>query len=697
MIGRTQAELPGLRWDAITPQEWLPVDEARIAEAREHGVCTPYQKEYIHSDGHRIPILVGFALTGEERRESAAFIVDLTELKRAERELSVSEGQLLLAQSTAGFGTWDRDLQTGRTILSESCLSLHGMQRTPNLSFRQLIKHVDAADRKRFLQTIKAAMAGSGALDMDYRVPLPDGAVRWLAARGRILRDESGKPIRFTCISFDITEKKRVAQENQRLAAVLEQSNDFVGLADNRGQPIYVNPAGLRLVGLNSVDEVRRTTIPDYFPQEDRAYLNDVILPYAFAEGSWTGEFRFRNFRTGAVIPVEFNVFAVRDSVSGEFIGVATVTHDITERKRAEEALRASERNFRELAEAVPEMVWTSSPSGSVEYFNSRWYAYTGQAEQDACGWGWSAAMHPEDAAGALERWKRSLETGDDYELEYRFRRSDGVYRWFLGRGVAMRNASGDIVKWYGTCTDIDDQKRTEKALRRSNEDLQQFAWVASHDLQEPLRTVASFTQLLERRFGGRMGSEADDYIRFVVDAANRMSQLIRDLLAYSTATNEHQRVVQTVDCEAIVRTAVAWLSAAITEKGAAVTYGRLPQVDGDPGQLAQVFQNLIGNALKYSNPNEAPRVRVRAHKEEDTWVFAIEDNGIGFARDHAERIFGMFKRLHGRDTPGTGIGLPIARTIIERHGGRMWAESEPNRGSTFWFTLPARVRESEN
>jgi signal transduction histidine kinase len=109
------------------------------------------------------------------------------------------------------------------------------------------------------------------------------------------------------------------------------------------------------------------------------------------------------------------------------------------------------------------------------------------------------------------------------------------------------------------------------------------------------------------------------------------------------------------------------------------------------------VFQNLIGNALKYSNPNEAPRVRVRAHKEEDTWVFAIEDNGIGFARDHAERIFGMFKRLHGRDTPGTGIGLPIARTIIERHGGRMWAESEPNRGSTFWFTLPARVRESEN
>ena len=227
--------------------------------------------------------------------------------------------------------------------------------------------------------------------------------------------------------------------------------------------------------------------------------------------------------------------------------------------------------------------------------------------------------------------------------------------------------------------------------LARSNADLEKFAYVASHDLQEPLRTVASYTKLLERRYRGRLDRDADEFIAYAVDGAVRMQRLIDDLLAYSRVGTRGKSFEPT-DCEAVLDRALANLRVAIEESGAVVTREPLPTLMADGAQLAQVFQNLIGNAIKFRAP-EPPEIHVSAARGDGEWVVAIRDNGIGFDPADAERIFMVFQRLHSHaEYPGTGMGLAICRKIVERHGGRIWVESEPGKGATFRFTVPDRT-----
>jgi light-regulated signal transduction histidine kinase (bacteriophytochrome) len=225
--------------------------------------------------------------------------------------------------------------------------------------------------------------------------------------------------------------------------------------------------------------------------------------------------------------------------------------------------------------------------------------------------------------------------------------------------------------------------------LARSNAELEQFAYVASHDLQEPLRMVASYTQLLQRRYRGRLDDDADEFIAYAVDGATRMQQLIQDLLAYSRV-GTRGRPFEPVDTAALVDGVLADLGARLAETGGVVERGDLPVVVADPLQLRQVFQNLIDNALKYHGA-DPPRVAIAAERAGAEWRFAVRDNGIGVAPEYVERVFGLFQRLHTQaDYPGTGIGLALCQKIVARHGGRIWLESAPGRGATFFFTLPA-------
>ena len=231
----------------------------------------------------------------------------------------------------------------------------------------------------------------------------------------------------------------------------------------------------------------------------------------------------------------------------------------------------------------------------------------------------------------------------------------------------------------------------TEQAdeLARSNRELEQFAYVASHDLQEPLRMVSSYVQLLERRYSGQLDERAEKYIYFAVDGATRMQRLITDLLAYSRVGTQGGELSPT-DTSPVVKEALSNLEVALADSNARVVYPDLPEVTADSSQLVQLFQNLIGNALKFKG-EERPHVEVAAERDGSYWLFSVCDNGIGFDQKYADRVFGVFKRLHrNRDIPGTGIGLAICQRIIDRHGGRIWAESTPGKGATFYFTLPA-------
>ena len=225
--------------------------------------------------------------------------------------------------------------------------------------------------------------------------------------------------------------------------------------------------------------------------------------------------------------------------------------------------------------------------------------------------------------------------------------------------------------------------------LERSNQDLEQFAYAISHDLQEPLRMVNSYLKLLENRFGENIDMTAKEFMDFAVDGSARMQSMIKDLLEYSRVGTRAAELEPT-DAEEACETALANLHVAIADSGAEVETGALPVVEADPSQLARLFQNLVGNAIKYRDANRAPRVRVSAEEDEGTWTFSIEDNGIGIEPEYSERIFAIFQRLHQRDEySGTGVGLAVCKRIVERHGGRIWVDSTPGEGSIFRFTLP--------
>ena len=313
-----------------------------------------------------------------------------------------------------------------------------------------------------------------------------------------------------------------------------------------------------------------------------------------------------------------------------------------------------------------------------------------GYREADLVGRHVAEFVHPGDTEKPLPSATPAV--GSGMEFEHRFRRGDGEYRWLSWS--THQDDEHDLL--YCAVEDVTEHREQAEVvdnllaeLERSNTDLAQFAYVASHDLSEPLRMVSSYVQLLSDRYSGQLDASADEFIAFAVDGATRMKALIDDLLAYSR-TGMTSVIRRRVDCGALVGAALADLDVAISESGALVVADDLPTVIGDPGQLAQVFQNLLSNALKFVSGDRQPEIRVSATRDGTAWRFAVADNGIGIDEMHRERIFTMFKRLHGRaEYPGTGIGLALCHKIVSRFGGQIWLEGRTGGGSVFCFTVP--------
>lgn len=358
------------------------------------------------------------------------------------------------------------------------------------------------------------------------------------------------------------------------------------------------------------------------------------------------------------------------------------------QRKEAETRLRDSEQRFRELAEVGPQLIWVSRPDGTAEYVNRQWVAYAG-LDESAVMEPFATSVHPDDLPEMMQHWQESLETGTPLDAKVRLQRRDGVYRWFVVRSIALRDEAGRIAKWIGSATDIDEQKRVEDELRRANADLEQFAYSASHDLREPLRSIKIYGELLATRYKDRLDGQALEFLGFLRGGASRMENLIADLLAYTQVTQVEQPQGST-DATEVLETVLVDLRQAMTECSARVTADALPSLPVHRTHLQQLFQNIIGNAIKYRDPHRSPEIHVSARRQGDRWVFSIRDNGIGIDHEYKERIFGLFKRLHTNDEySGTGIGLAICQRIVDRYHGHIGVESEAGRGSDFHFSLP--------
>jgi PAS domain S-box-containing protein len=526
----------------------------------------------------------------------------------------------------------------------------------------------------------------------DYVGERQDGSRFCFAPYPAIVRDAEGRIAGGINVLIDTTARRAERKERERdamlLGAIIESSDDAIISKDLNGIITSWNNGAERLFGYTAAEAVGNP-ITILIPP-DRLDEEPEILA-RLRRGERVDHFEtIRRRKDGTLLNISLTISPVKNA-SGKVVGASKIARDITESKRIQSALAESERRFRQLADSMPQIVWTARADGYLDYFNERWYDFSG-FPRDSFGYAsWVAILHPEDVQRYNEVWSESVLSGKPFQIEIRmWDRGEQRWRWFMGRALPIKDAGGRVSKWFGTATDIDSQKRTEEDLRRANEDLERFAFSASHDLQEPLRTVSIYSELIAHRYAAKLDGQALEFLGYLTGAANRLQMLVRDLLAYTRVT-KFEPPAEAANANEALKATLANLAGVAAETGARIDAGPLPVVCVHSAHLQQLFQNLIGNAIKYRSPDRAPVIHVSAERLGGDWTFSVTDNGIGIEPEYQKAIFGLFKRLHAGDS-GTGIGLAICQRIVDRYHGRIWVESEPGRGSRFRFTIPAEI-----
>jgi PAS domain S-box-containing protein len=518
----------------------------------------------------------------------------------------------------------------------------------------------------------------------------------------------------------DITDTKKLREEKQKTEdqyRTMANSIPQLGwMADNEGWIHWYNDRWYEYTG-TTLDEMKgwgwsRVHHPDHVDQVvgniRKAWSTQEPWELNFLLRRHDGEYRW--FLTRA--------YPVKDA-SGAVIHWIGTNTDIHDQLESEKILKRSEEQLKQLSDFIPQIAWTTDSEGYHDFFNERWYEFTGLSHDESKGRGWSLVLHQADYVNALERWSHSLRTGELYEAEYRMRRADGVYRWLLARATPLRNESGEIIRWFGTCTDIHDQKlatdtlelkvaertrdlqEANSYLHSINEELRQFNYIASHDLQEPLRKIMIFAERIKAHDSERLSESSRSFLERMSVSAERMSILLKDLLDFSS-TQKEDLFIQ-VNLNETIKDIESDLELLIMQKAATIHKEELPTLKAIPLQMHQLFYNLINNALKFTSPHRSPVVRIKgtlaSARMLDEWSLpadtryyhlTVSDNGIGFEPEFKNRIFVLFKRLHNqKNFQGTGVGLALCKKVVENHQGRIWAESEPDQGATFHVVLP--------
>jgi PAS domain S-box-containing protein len=507
---------------------------------------------------------------------------------------------------------------------------------------------------------------------------------------------DSAEGILVTAAIRDITTRKaaenHLAQTEARYRGLLEAAPDAMVVVNWEGEIVLLNIRAEQQFGYlrdELLGQKVKTIIPEGFAE--RLIADGLRSPAeALAQQIGTGIELLGRRKNGSDFPIEI-MLSPLDSAEG--ILVTAAIRDITTRKTAEKQLAQTEARYRGLLEAAPDAMVVVNQDGEIVLLNIRAEQQFGYSRDELLGQkvtaiipdGFAERLIADGLRSAAEALAQQIGTG----IELHGRRKNGSDFPIEIMLSPLDSADGILVT--AAIRDITLRKKVEahsRELSRSNEELEQFAYIASHDLQEPLRMVVSYTQLLAKRYKGKLDADADEFIGFAVDGASRMQRLIRDLLAYSHVGTKGIELIS-ISSEHALQQALANLRDAIEPCGVQVTHDPIPFVLADETQLVQLFQNLIGNAIKYQ-ASGVPLVHVSAVRSGGgRWVFSVQDNGLGIDPQYFEKIFGMFQRLHRRDEfAGTGIGLAICKKIVERHGGTISVESKPGQGSTFRFSL---------
>lgn len=518
------------------------------------------------------------------------------------------------------------------------------------------------------------------------------------ATRGNSLRHErvsympdfsaSGKVVGFFSLAEDITDLKHaqttLADSEQRIRMLTDNLPALISYIDHEQRYRFCNAFIGKVFGLDTSTMLGRTMLEVRGGELYAQIENNIQAALRGERVSFEGE------GTVGERAYHYQSDYIPDrAADGTVRGFYAMTFDIT-------ALKNAERQLRTVMESSPLGMYVTDAAGKCTYTNPAWQRIAGLTHAESLGDGWSTTLHPEDRERVFTAWTAATEGAMRFQSEHRFLRPDGTVVWTRVNAADMHDLDR-VVGYVGMVEDISAQHDLNAALAlkadeltRSNSELEQFAYVASHDLQEPLRMVTSYTQLLRKRYSDRFDQDANEFMAYVVEGGQRMQALITDLLDLSRL-NTTKKAFAPVALEQVLADSLAVLRLRVDETAAVITHDALPVVPGDARQLGQVLQNLLGNALKFSGP-AAPKIHLAAQRERRYWHFSVTDNGIGIDARFFERIFVIFQRLHTRaEYAGTGIGLAICKKIIERHGGRIWVESAVGQGTTFHFTLAAQ------
>jgi PAS domain S-box-containing protein len=535
----------------------------------------------------------------------------------------------------------------------------------PAQGFLDLLDRVRASGEAFVGRDVRVLIGGEEYfLDFVYQpLPGPDGSVEGIFVQGN-----------------DVTAVRRLLEERERLAKMVEQSLGFVVATDPTGKVQFVNEAGRRMIGLGG----EPGHLLEYVCAQDRARVRDEVLPAVLRDGRWDGEIDLRHVGTHEAIPVHFHAFAMRNA-DGQVTGLAAITRDLRgARKRARE--RAA------MIDAIPQQVWTARGDGKLDWVSDRVVAYFGAPREEIVGDGWQAFLHPDDLPRTQERWRLSVATGRVYEIDFRLRRRDGAYRWYLGRAVPLRGDTGEVETWFGTNTDVDDARRARETLEARAEYEQQLIGIVSHDLRNPLNAISIASALLLRR--GQLDEQQGKAIARIVSSTERAARLIRDLLDFAQARSGAFPIAPAeANLKELARHALDEVHLAYPERAVEVVHRGEETGRWDADRIAQMAGNLIGNAFQHSPP-EAP-IRVSTCIDDDRAELVVHNEGPPIPDEARARLFAPFVRGGGaKATSGrsVGLGLYIAQRIVEAHGGTIGVTSAEGEGTTFRVTLPRRV-----
>jgi PAS domain S-box-containing protein len=671
------------------PLDEMPVSYSLKFGENVHGVEMIIERD----DGKQIPVLVSsaplFDINGKITKAIVIF-EDITEQKKVEKEIigernilnviiESAEGPIFSVDCNYRYSSFNSQHAKVMKTLFDADIEMGG-----NL----LDYHTNHEDRKNAKINIDKVLNGETVIIESFAGDSSQNR-QYFSIFHTPIKDSNGKINGVAVYAQDHSERKEAEEalkkseaqlrEAQRLSKVgnweWSLENDIVTWSDE----LY-NIAGLNLErSAPNYEEHPKFYTKESFSILDRAVKNalktgepyNLLLELIRVDG----EHRWVDAH-GEVIK----------NAEGQVIGFRGTVQDINERKKVEEALKHSEIKLRDTLESITDGFFSLDKDWVFTYINQQAAANVGFKSEYLIGkriWD----VFPKIVGTKHESTYRIVMEKKEFQS---FDTIDVITKKFYNIRV-YPSVEGISVYWQ----DITERKKAEEKmkitldeLKRSNIELERFAYVSSHDLQEPLRMVTLYSQLLERRYKDSLDSDADDFIEYIIDNAKRMKQLIDDLLEYSRVTSQAKEF-ENVDLEKILDIVLTNLSVFITENNAKVIYEPLPTVYADKNQMLQVFQNLITNAIKFRG-DKSPEINISAQRGQTEWIFSVSDNGIGIKPEHQKQIFDVFKRLHTRDEyPGTGIGLSIVQKIITHHDGRIWVESEPGKGSTFYFTIP--------